>query len=173
MVGKSPSPSGASKPYEARTTMRIETDPDAATKLASYPAHVQPRVAELRTLIIEAAREAGIPVLVETLKWGEPSYLAKNGSTLRFDWKERAPGRVSLYFKCTSTLIPTIRAVYGDLFDYEANRAIHLDLEGIIPRAELTQCIRMALCYHVLKDKPLLGYGQSPDGVTRTEPQAD
>lgn len=138
--------------------MRIETSADAAAKLASYPLHVQPRVAELRRLIVETAETAGIPVLVETLKWGETSYLAAKGSTLRFDWKSRAPEQVSLYFKCTSKLLPTIRAIFGELFVYETNRAIHIPLEGPIPRAELGQCIRLALCYHRLKDMPLLGY---------------
>lgn len=143
--------------------MRTETHPDARARLAGYPAHVQPKVAELRQLILEAAEEAGVTVLRETLKWGEPSYLAPRGSTLRLDWKPRAPERLSLYFKCTSTLIPTIREIFGDRFEYEKSRAIHLDLERPLPRAELKACVRMALCYHDLKGEPLLGYRGSND----------
>lgn len=143
--------------------MKTETHPDVRAKLASYPAHVQPRVAELRRLILEAAEEAGVPVLQEVLRWGEPSYLAPRGSTLRLDCKEHAPERLSLYFTCTSRLIPTIREIFGDLFDYEKSRALHLDLGGPVPRAELEECVRMALCYHDLKHMPLLGYRDEDD----------
>lgn len=136
---------------------QIKTHPDAAAKLASYPVHVLPRITALRALIIETAEAAGIPVLEETLKWGEPSYLAKKGSTLRMDWKPRAPAQIGLYFKCTTTLVPTIRDVYGALFSYEKNRAIRLPLDAPWPLAELSECIRLALCYHSLKDKPHLG----------------
>lgn len=37
----------------------------------------------LRELVIETAGEThGVDVLEETLKWGEPSFITKNGSTL-------------------------------------------------------------------------------------------
>ena len=40
--------------------------------------------------------------LEETLKWGEPSYLVKKGSTIRMDWKSKAPNQYAMYFKCTN-----------------------------------------------------------------------
>ena len=54
--------------------------------------------------------------LEETLKWGEPSYLTKHGSTLRMDWKAKAPDQYAMYFKCTSKLVPSFKAIFGDLF---------------------------------------------------------
>jgi hypothetical protein len=94
----------------------------------------------------------------ETLKWGEPSYLAEHGSTIRIDWKEKTPDQYDVYFKCTSKLVETFRMVYGDTFTYENNRAILFGLDQEVPRAELKECLRMALLYHTLKNLPRLGY---------------
>jgi len=138
--------------------LKIHTNPKVKTKFQSYPKEVAPKMEYLRNLIIDAANDTdGIEELEETLKWGEPSYLAKKGSTIRIDWKSKAPNQYAMYFKCTSKLVPTIREVYGDLFRYEKNRAILFDLEDKIPRNELKECISMALNYHSIKNLPRLG----------------
>ena len=112
----------------------------------------------MRNLILEVASENdSIHELEETLKWGEPSYLAKHGSTLRMDWKEKSPDQYAMYFKCTSKLVPTIKTIYKDKFRYENNRAIIFKLNDPIPEPELKQCIRLALTYHKVKHLPLLG----------------
>ena len=123
-----------------------------------YPEQVRSRLENLRRLILEAAAESeAISSLEETLKWGEPSYLAKQGSTLRIDWKEKAPNQYAMYFKCTSKLVPTFKTVFDDQFSYEGNRAIVFQMEDSIPEQELKQCITAALRYHTLKHLPLLG----------------
>ena len=139
--------------------MKLESNPAVEQKLQNYPAHIQPKMEALKALIIETAAEIGtIHKLEETLKWGEPSYLAPKGSTLRMDWKEKSPEQYALYFKCTSQLVPTFREIFGDQLKFENNRAIVFCLNEEIPTAALKTCIRMALCYHQLKTKPLLGY---------------
>jgi hypothetical protein len=95
--------------------------------------------------------------LEETLKWGEPSYISKHGSTIRIDWKEKAPDQVSIFFKCTSKLVPTFRKIYPDIFKYEGNREIKFDLEEALPKQELKQCLKAALLYHKVKGKENLG----------------
>lgn len=112
----------------------------------------------LRKLVLEAASEMeGLTSLEETLKWGEPSYLAKNGSTLRMDWKEKKPDQYALYFKCTSKLVETFKEVFHDQFTYEGNRAIVFKLDHPIPERELKECIKAALGYHKVKHLPRLG----------------
>ena len=148
----------ATLPKHDRRAVRVDTTTACELALASYPDHVLPRVEALRALIIDTAAEAGIATLTETLKWGEPSYVAPRGSTLRLDWKPRAPDRVSLFFTCTSTLVPTFRILFGDVLDLEGDRALHLAHGAPLPRDALRACIRMALCYHDLKHLPLLGY---------------
>lgn len=138
--------------------LKITIDPRVAGKFAAYPKEIQPKIDFLRSLILETASEdEAVLALEETLKWGEPSYLTKKGSTIRIDWKAKTPNQYAIYFKCTSTLVATFREVYGDTFNYENNRAILFALDDEVPTQELKSCIRLALNYHSLKNLPLLG----------------
>lgn len=138
--------------------MQINSTPDVKKVIDKYPEHVQIRLFELRQLIIGCARQLpSVDRLEETLKWGEPGYKTKHGSTLRIDWKEKTPDQYAMYFQCTSKLVPTFREVFGDLFRYESNRAIVFDLEKEIPEEELKDCIKAALRYHLVKKRPFLG----------------
>jgi hypothetical protein len=59
-----------------------------------YPEPMRKKLLLLRQLILDTAAETGsVNKLEETLKWGEPSYLAKGGSTIRIDWKESNPNQ--------------------------------------------------------------------------------
>ena len=127
-------------------------------KFTQYPAHVQKKMHDLRTLILETAAEnAAIGELEETLKWGEPSYLSRIGSTVRIDWKEKAPHKYAIYFNCNTILVETFRELYGDSLSFEGNRAISLNLDVDPPRDILKHCISLALTYHKVKHLPLLG----------------
>jgi hypothetical protein len=109
-------------------------------------------------LVLEAAAEIdGLQKLEETLKWGEPSYLTKHGSTVRMDWKAKAPDQYAIYFKCTSKLVPTFREIYPSEFTYEGNRALVFSLDEELPEVALKHCIKVALTYHKVKHLPLLG----------------
>ena len=125
---------------------------------ANYPGAVRCKMQFLRELVIEAAEETGgISELEETLKWGEPSFVTRNGSTLRMDWKERAPNQYAMYFQCTSRLVETFRMVFNHKFQYEGNRAIVFKLNQKIPVIELKECIKACLTYHDVKHFKTLG----------------
>ena len=112
----------------------IKRDPRMDAKFESYPEDIKPKLEYLRSLIIEAASEIdGIGTLEETLKWGEPSYLVKKGSTIRMDWKQKNPDKYAIYFKCTSKLVVTFRELYGDSFNCENNRANLFGLDDEVP----------------------------------------
>ena len=140
--------------------MKIKTDPRVKTIFENYPDHIRPKLQNLRQLIIEAAKEVeSMTQLEETLKWGEPSFLAKKGSTIRIDWKKKNPDQYAIYFKCTSKLVPTFKTLYADTFAFENNRAILFKLNDKIPTQQLKHCITLALTYHQVKDLPNLGAG--------------
>lgn len=139
-------------------TLKITKGAQVHETFAAYPSAIRTKLDKLRSLILETASELdAIKELEETLKWGEPSYLVKKGSTIRIDWKPNTPHQYAIYFKCTSKLVSTFREVYGATFNYEKNRAIVFRLEDIVPEQELKSCIGMALCYHTLKDVPRMG----------------
>ena len=138
--------------------LRISRDPRVELKFKDYPKEVKAKLNYLRNLILETASEIqGIEEIEETLKWGEPSYLVKKGSTIRIDWKAKTPNQYAMYFKCTSKLVPTFREVYGDTFNYEKSRAILFYLSDSIPNDKLKKCIGSALQYHSVKNIPRLG----------------
>lgn len=131
---------------------------DVTTLLASYPKKARQRLLSLRGLILDCANEnPEIGTINETLKWGEPSYLCKDGSTLRIDWKEKSPQQYAMYFHCQSRLVETFKELYGDAFHYEGNRAIVFQLDEPIPDEKLKHCILLSLTYHKRKHLPLLG----------------
>lgn len=140
------------------SSLKIKTSPEFETKLASYPDTVRDKMIYLRKLVHESAEELQeISDLEETLKWGEPSFLTKIGSTLRMDWKEKNPDQYQMYFKCTSRLVETFKIVYGDQFEYEKSRAIIFQLDEKVPTKEIKKCIKAALKYHKVKDDIKLG----------------
>ncbi len=138
--------------------LKITTTPEFQAKFESYPDFVRDKLQYLRTLVIETAEEIPeITRLEETLKWGEPSFLTKTGSTLRIDWKKKTPSQYQMYFKCTSKLVETFKLVFGELFEYKKNRAIIFRLDQEVPVAELKKCIKATLVYHKVKDDLTLG----------------
>lgn len=136
----------------------IKTDPRVEEVFANYPDSVREKMQLLRELVLETAQETvGINRIEETLKWGEPSFLTKNGSTLRMDWKEKRPNEYALYFQCSSRLVDTFRLVFSHQFQYEGKRAIVFQLSQQIPESELKECIKATLTYHDVKDLITLG----------------
>lgn len=136
----------------------IKTDERVNEVFANYPDFVRDKMQFLRELVIETAEETeGITRLVETLKWGEPSFVTKNGSTLRMDWKEKSPDQYAMYFQCTSRLVNTFRLVFDHKFEYEGKRAIVFKLNQKVPEMELKECIKASLTYHNVKELITLG----------------
>lgn len=132
-------------------------DPDVKKKFDSYPDHIRKSMVQIRKAILEVAEENDIDEVEETLKWSEPSYLVKNGSTVRIDWKPKSPNQYAVYFHCQTTLVETFKQIYGGLFNYEGSRAIVFEETEKIPMEALKHCISLAFRYHKIKHLPLLG----------------
>ena len=129
-----------------------------ARKFQSYPEDFRRKLMHLRQLILDVASvTADIGDLEETLKWGEPSYLAQGGSTVRIDWKESNPEFYAMYFNCNTKLVDTFKEIYSDSFNFEGNRAIVFHKKDKVPTRALKHCIALSLQYHKLKHLPLLG----------------
>ncbi|WP_241664779.1 DUF1801 domain-containing protein [Seonamhaeicola maritimus] len=138
--------------------MKLFTNPKVESHFNHYPDSVSNQMLALRELIIETARETeGIISLEETLKWGEPSYITKHGSTLRIDWKAKSPNQYAMYFQCTSRLVSTFKSLFKDSFNFDGKRAIIFKIDEDIPKEALKHCIKAALKYHKIKQLPTLG----------------
>ena len=126
-------------------------------KFESYPESISILLYQIRDLIFNVAKQDGITDITETLKWGEPSFVSKVGSTIRIDWKAKHPDQYCIYFNCKTSLIETFKEIYGDTFTYEGNRAIVFKINQLVPYKELSHCISMSLRYKKIKHLVLLG----------------
>ncbi len=103
----------------------------------------------LRRLIAEAGAASGAGKIVESVKWGQPSFAPARprvGSSVRIE--HRANGDMALMFICHTGLVDRFREIYGDRLRFEGNRAIVLEVSGAMPQEELRHCIAMAFTYH-------------------------
>ncbi|EZH73784.1 hypothetical protein ATO12_17780 [Aquimarina atlantica] len=138
--------------------LALKINPKVKEVFENYPNTIRPKMQFLKKLVIETAEETeGIDEMEITLKWGEPSFVTKNGSTLRIDWKEKTPNQYAMYFQCTSRLVDTFRLIFDHKFRYEGKRAIVFQLHEKIPILELKKCIKASLRYHNVKHEMTLG----------------
>ncbi len=107
-------------------------------------------------MVLETAvATPGVGQIVETLKWGQPSYLTvrpKSGTTIRLDAHNVDQAQIGLYVHCQTNLIDTFRQRHPTL-TYEGNRAIILDAQNKLPQEALRDCITLALTYHQKRRK--------------------
>ncbi|MEQ9366376.1 MAG: DUF1801 domain-containing protein [Leptospirales bacterium] len=142
----------------------------------SHPPKVRRRLLALRDLIYATASATpGVGEIVETLKWGQPSYLttrSKSGTTIRLDYIAQtgeAPeaadeGSCGLYFHCQTNLLTTFRRLHKQRggndgtrsakLAFEGNRCVRVAMRGRLPMGELREFLKLALTYHLRKKKP-------------------
>jgi len=139
-------------------SLTIKNDGSIETIFDKYPAQFRPKMDFLRRLVEEVAADAAdVSILEETLKWGEPSFVTKFGSTIRMDWKPNNPTTFAMYFICNTRLIETFSELYPNVFRFGGDRAILFEIDDEVPDAELRHCILLALTYHRRKKLPMLG----------------
>jgi len=134
------------------------SEPEVEKTFNSYPKAVGKRLLYLRKLILDTALETeGVGAVQETLKWGQPSYLVKKGSTIRLGCVDSCSGQYAMFFHCQTKLVDTFVGLYGDKFKFEGSRAIVFNSNDHVSETELKHCISLSLTYHKIKHLPLLG----------------
>ncbi|MDO6561513.1 DUF1801 domain-containing protein [Paraglaciecola chathamensis] len=127
------------------------------SKLNTYPQSAKSALLQLRKLILQIAKLESLGPVSESIKWEQLSYSCPKGSPLRIDWYPDSPQTISLFCHCQTKLIATFKEVYPSHFQYLGNREILLPISQISAKPELAHCISVALKYHQVKNKPLLG----------------
>lgn len=131
------------------------TDEAVLQLFENYPKNVKMTLLTLRALILDTAvtlPETG--GIVETVKWNEPSYLPvkpRVGTTIRLNWTPHKPSQYGIYLNCKTSLVDSVKTLYGDTFQFVGNRGLLLDLNAPMPKEALVDCIIMALTYHIRK----------------------
>ncbi len=120
---------------------------DVKTVIDAYPAPARAGVLALRGLIFEVAD--GLETcgqVEETLKWGQPAYLCRRGSTLRLGLHKDA--QFALFAHCRSTIIHDYAQAFPGAERIDGNRAVLFDSADQIVPERLSHLIRHALTYH-------------------------
>ncbi len=121
---------------------------DIAAAFEGLPALAQPVLLRLRDLIYEvAATVPGTTVVIETLKWGQPSYAVPTGTPLRLGVTKT--GVPALFVHCQTTVVSDARLVLEPDLRFEGNRAVLVPQDMPFPEAALRQVIHAALTYRV------------------------
>lgn len=131
------------------------TDAAVEAVFDAYPEGIRDDLLSLRALILETAEKTeDVGPLIETLKWGQPSYLPekpKTGSTVRIDALAKEPGEYAMFFHCQTSLVDGFRELYPDEFMFQGNRALVFSQGKSMPREALMHCVACALTYHINK----------------------
>ncbi|MBU2936583.1 MULTISPECIES: DUF1801 domain-containing protein [Pacificibacter] len=126
-------------------------NPAVAQVLANVPPAERAGLLDLRQLIFDvAARDPDIGPLEETLKWGQPAYFTaatKSGTTLRLGLPKT--GGFAMLCHCQTTVISDFRALFGDDFIYDGNRAVVFSAGETLPTDKIALLISAALRYHL------------------------
>jgi hypothetical protein len=121
--------------------------------VASVAQPMREQLLRLRALVHGVASGLpGVAPLVESLKWGQPSFTPKRanvGSSVRL--AALPDGRVGVYFICHTGLVDRFRELYPEGLEFEGNRAILVTPGSDVDRDALSHCIAMALTYHLDK----------------------
>lgn len=131
--------------------------PAVQEKFNSYPEHIRIILMEVRALVLAIIHDNHLGDVEETLKWEEPSYFVKGGSTVRLDWKPKYPEQYFVFFNCKTKLVDTFKELYSDTLEFRGNRAIVLHVNDPFPQSALRHCLELSLKYKAIKHLPLLG----------------
>jgi hypothetical protein len=154
--------------------------PEAVAEVyGSYPETTRANLLRLRHLIFDVAEETpGVQSLVETLRWGQPSFVTGSGvgSTVRIDARpDNQSGDYAIYFICSTDLMDQFRTMFGEVFEYDGDRALVFENGDAVPEDQLRECVAMALTYHLRKSNRIPGLASplstappTPSGATAT-----
>ena len=112
------------KQKKSRTKKSNGMPTDVAAAFKAYSPALREELKRLRRIILTtAATTAGVGEVEEALRWRQPSFLTRSGSTIRIDAVKGDPARYGIYFICHTGLIAHFRQLYPKL-TYSGNRAI-------------------------------------------------
>ncbi len=124
-------------------------DAEIAARFTGFPDPARAGLLRLRALIFEVAEETqGAGRVVESLKWGEPSYatVPKTGSPLRLGVPRT--GGYAIFAHCQTSLISDFRSLFPTDFRYDGNRAVLFQDIEAPDTDKLRLLISSALTYH-------------------------
>ena len=121
-------------------------DPAVKATFDEMPAPHRTGALALRQLIFDTAESIeNLGPVTECLRWGQPSYVTKIGSTLRVGLPKT--GGFALFAHCQSSIIADFADLFGADFTIEGNRAVVFNSIADIQPEKLRLMIEHGLTY--------------------------
>jgi len=141
-----------------QTGSRTAMEESVSHAFAALPDEARAILLQVRERIMalsasKSDNTSGIGPVVETLKWGQPSYLTqttKAGSTLRLGVTKHCR-KPALFVHCQTDLAEQVRDLYGDRIDVPDKRHIILCDVSTQSVDMLDHIIALVLTYHLRK----------------------
>ena len=113
-------------------TATIRSPPrDVVAAFETCPEPARASALQLRDLIFETAADMPeVGPLTETLKWGQPAYLTRKGTTIRLGVPKQA--QFGLFVHCQTRLISEFSQTFPGTDRIEGTRAVLFDEVGEI-----------------------------------------
>ena len=121
---------------------------DAKTIFDAVEPDAKTGLIRLRDMIYATAEaDPRIAPIAETLKWGQPAYVSKTGTTLRLGVPKS--GGFGLFVHCQSRVIPDYQAMFPDLDRFDGTRGLLFSSPNEIDETRHTWLIQRALTYRL------------------------
>ncbi|MEX0349348.1 MAG: DUF1801 domain-containing protein [Paracoccaceae bacterium] len=121
--------------------------PKIEAAFAAFPPATRGGLLRLRDLIFDTAAALPEPAtLSEELKWGQPAYLTRKGTTIRLGVPKHA--QFGLFVHCQTRLIAEFTETFPGEDRIEGTRAVLFDDQGEISAERHGWLIARALTYH-------------------------
>ncbi|MGI9365169.1 MAG: DUF1801 domain-containing protein [Rhizobiaceae bacterium] len=127
---------------------------DVRAVFSSYQPQIRANLLICRDLLFEVAEQNDeIGPILETLKWGQASYLTprtRSGSTVRLA-ATKSGNQAAIFVNCNTSLIEQFSTHYPETFSYSGNRALILPVSITDLQPQISHCLALALTYHFRK----------------------
>ncbi|MCL6284687.1 DUF1801 domain-containing protein [Ruegeria sp. 2012CJ41-6] len=122
--------------------------PKVEDAFAAFPPSAQEGLLRLREMIFDTAAALPEPAMLsEELKWGQPAYLTRKGTTIRLGIPKQA--HFGMFVHCQTRLIPEFSQTFPGIDRIEGTRAVLFDDANEISTERHGWLIARALTYHV------------------------
>ncbi|WP_069301190.1 DUF1801 domain-containing protein [Neptunicoccus sediminis] len=102
--------------------------PEVQAAFDTFAPEEREKLHVVRRLIFQCAVAIEAGPVTETLRWGQPAYLVKRGSSLRLGIGKT--GQAAIFAHCQSSIISDFATVFGADFKLDGNRAVYLEKLG-------------------------------------------
>ena len=134
----------------ARLALMMDAPAPVLARIADWPVPVCDVFWSCRAVFQDAAKQADVGTLEESLKWGQPAWRParpRTGSTLRLFWTPSRATVMQVFVDCKTDLAARMQTLYPDLCN-DGRRRLEINIADALPEQGLAHLAQMTFTYH-------------------------